>query len=510
MAKLVEVIPNFSEGRRPEVLDEIINAILSVDGVVLLDREMDADHNRAVVTYVGEPQAAAEAAFRGIKKASEVLDMSTHTGEHPRMGATDVCPFVPISEVTTQECIELAKQVGERVGNELSIPIYLYELAATRPERVNLADVRKGQYEGIRDEIETNPDRKPDYGPAKMHLKGGCTAVGVRLPLVAYNVYLDTPHVAIAKKIAKAIRSRSGGFMFCKALGFEIKERNQAQVSMNLVNHKKTPIFRVFEAIKSEADRYGVNVVSSEVVGLVPNDALVQVADFYLKLENFSKDQILEEKLRKEMEAQTTARGLLDFVESVASSSPAPGGGSVSACAGTLAAALTAMVCRLTLGKKKYKDVQDEISETMKTADALKEKLYCLIKEDADAFDAVMAARKLPKVTDKEKEKRLEAIQKSTVVAAEVPLKVMQASLEVLEVARVAAEKGNVNSVSDAGCAALNARSAVLGAYLNVMINLPGIDDEAVRNRLSTSAEQTRIRAEELAQSVYDLVLTKV
>lgn len=510
MAKLVEVIPNFSEGRRPEVLDEIISAILSVDGVVLLDKEMDSDHNRAVVTYVGEPQAAAEAAFRGIKKASEVLDMSTHTGEHPRMGATDVCPFVPISEITTQECIELVKQLGERIGNELNIPIYLYELAASRPERVNLADVRKGQYEGIRDDIETNPERKPDYGPAKMHVQAGCTAVGVRLPLVAYNVYLDTPHVAIAKKIAKAIRSRSGGFMFCKALGFEIKERNQAQVSMNLVNYKKTPIFRVFEAIKSEANRYGVNVVSSEVVGLIPNDALVQVSDFYLKLENFTKDQILEEKLRKEMEAQTTGRGLLDFVESVASSSPAPGGGSVSACAGTLAAALTGMVCRLTLGKKKYKDVQDEISVSMKAADRLKGTLYALIREDADAFDAVMVARKLPKMTDKEKTARLQAIQKATIVAAEVPLKVMKTSLEVLEFAKVAAEKGNVNSLSDAGCAALNARAAVLGAYLNVKINLPGIDDESVRERLAAEAEKVKNEAEEMAQSIYDLVLNKV
>ena len=510
MAKLVEVIPNFSEGRRPEVLDEIINAILSVDGVVLLDKEMDSDHNRAVVTYVGDPQAAAEAAFRGIKKASEVLDLSTHTGEHPRMGATDVCPFVPISEVSTQECIELAKQLGERVGTELEIPVYLYELAATRPSRANLADVRRGQYEGIRDEIETNPDRKPDYGPAKMHIKAGATAIGVRLPLVAYNVYLDTPHVNVAKRIAKAIRSRSGGFMFCKALGFEIKERNQAQVSMNLVNHKKTPIFRVFEAIKSEADRWGINVTSSEIVGLIPNDALIDVADFYLKLENFSKDQILEEKLKKSMETQTTGRGLMDFIESVASSSPAPGGGSVSACAGTLAAALTAMVCRLTIGKKKYKDVQDEISETMKSADALKVKLYALIKEDADAFDAVMAARKLPKDNDKQKETRLAAIQNATITAAEVPLKVMKTSLEVLKIAEVAAEKGNVNSVSDAGCAALNARSAVLGAYLNVKINLSGINDEAVRNRLADDAEKIKNEAEKMSQSIYELVLTKV
>jgi glutamate formiminotransferase/formiminotetrahydrofolate cyclodeaminase len=510
MAKLVEVIPNFSEGRRPEVLDQIINAILSVEGVVLLDREMDADHNRAVVTYVGDPQAAVEAAFRGIKKASEVLDMSTHEGEHPRMGATDVCPFVPISEVTQQDCIELVKQLGERVGSELDIPVYLYELAASRPERVNLADVRRGQYEGMCKEIGTNPDRDPDYGPAKMNIKAGATAIGVRLPLVAYNVYLDTPYVSIARKIAKAIRSRSGGYMYCKALGFEIKERNQAQVSMNLVNYKKTPIFRVLESIKSEADRHGVRVTSSEIIGLVPNDALVAVSDFYLKLENFSKDQILEEKLQKSMEAQTTSRGMLGFMESVASSSPAPGGGSVSACAGTLAAALTAMVCRLTIGKKKYKDVQDAMSDTLKKADALKDKLYGFIQEDADAFDSVMAARKLPKDTDDQKAARLAAIQKTTIIAAEVPLKVMGASLEAIRLAQIAAEGGNVNSVSDAGCAALNGRAAVFGAYLNVMINLPGIDDESVRKRIQGDAEKIKTEAESLAQTIYDLVLSKV
>jgi glutamate formiminotransferase/formiminotetrahydrofolate cyclodeaminase len=510
MAKLVEVIPNFSEGRRPEVLDEIIDAILSVDGVVLLDREMDADHNRAVVTYVGDPQAAVEAAFRGMKKAAEVIDMSTHQGEHPRMGATDVCPFVPISDVSKQEAIELAKQLGERAGGELEIPVYLYELAASRPERVNLADVRKGQYEGIRDEIETNPDRKPDYGPARMNIKAGCTAVGVRLPLVAYNVYLDTPYVSTAKKIAKGIRSRSGGFMFCKALGFEIKERNQAQVSMNLVNYKKTPIFRVFESIKSEADRWGTRVTSSEIVGLVPNDALVAVADHFLKLENFSKDQILEEKLQQSMEAQSTSKGLQGFIDNVASSSPAPGGGSVSACAGTLAAALTSMVCRLTVGKKKYKEVSDEMSETLKAAEELRGQLFSLIREDAEAFDSVMATRKLPKDTDDQKRARLDAIQKATIVAAEVPLKVMRVSLEAIKLAHVAAEKGNVNSVSDAGCAALNGRSAVLGAYLNVMINLPGIDSESERERIKAEAEAIREEAESKAQSVYDLVLTKV
>lgn len=510
MAKLVEVIPNFSEGRRPEVIDEIIEAILSVDGVFLLDKEMDADHNRAVVTFAGEPDPCKEAAFRGIKKASELIDMSTHTGEHPRMGATDVCPFVPISEVATEEAIELAKDLAKRVGDELQIPIYMYELAATRPERENLAEIRKGQYEGIRDEIETVPERKPDYGPAKMHIKAGCTAIGVRLPLVAYNVYLNTGNVTIAKKIARAIRSNTGGYQYCKALGFEIKERKQAQVSMNLVNYLYTPIHRVHETIKSEAQRWGVQATTSEIVGLVPQAALMRVAKHYLALEGFTADQILETKLQQAMEEQQKSRGLKDFVESVASASPAPGGGSVSAAAGALAAALTGMVCRLTVGKKKYEDVKDEIADTMKEADALKDELLALVREDADAFDQVMAAMKMPKISDQDKAARDEALQKATIVAAEVPLKVMKTALKVIDFAEVAADKGNVNSVSDAGCAALNARSAVLGAYLNVKINIPGIEDEAVRNRIGDEAEKVKDEAESKAQKVYDIVLGKL
>ena len=510
MAKLVEVIPNFSEGRRPEVIDAIIQDILSVDGVFLLDKEMDADHNRAVVTFAGEPEACKEAAFRGMKKASEIIDMSTHTGEHPRMGATDVCPFVPISEVTTEEAIELAKDLAKRVGDELQIPIYMYELAATRPERENLAQIRKGQYEGIRDEIETVPERKPDYGPSKMHIKAGCTAIGVRLPLVAYNVYLNTDNVTIAKKIARAIRCNTGGYQYCKALGFEIKERSQAQVSMNLVNYPYTPIHRVYETIKSEAHRWGVRATTSEIIGLVPQAALMRVAKHYLALEGFTSDQILETKLQNAMEEKQKAGGLRDFVESVASASPAPGGGSVSAAAGSLAAALTGMVCRLTIGKKKYEDVQDEIKATMKEADALKDELLGLVREDADAFDQVMAAMKMPKISDTDKASRNEALQKATIVAAEVPLKVMKTALKVIDFAEVAADKGNVNSVSDAGCASLNARSAVLGAYLNVRINIPGIEDESVRNKIGDEAEKVKNEAETKAQKVYDIVLGKL
>ncbi|MBD3402054.1 glutamate formimidoyltransferase, partial [candidate division GN15 bacterium] len=285
MAKLVECVPNYSEGRRPEVIDAICEAITSVEGVTLLDREMDHDHNRAVVTFVSHPDLAVEAAFRGYQKAAELIDMTTHTGEHPRMGACDVCPFIPISDMTVDDAIELAHKLGKKVGEELQIPVYLYEDAATTKKRKNLAKVRQGQYEGIRDSIETDKARKPDYGPAKMNLKSGSTAIGVRFPLVAFNVYLGTNKKWIADNIADAVRSLKGGFRFVKALGFEIKERDQVQISMNLVNYTKTPVFRVFETIRREAERYGVPVTSSEVVGLIPNDAIVDCADFFLRLE---------------------------------------------------------------------------------------------------------------------------------------------------------------------------------------------------------------------------------
>ena len=298
--KLVECVPNFSEGRRPEVLDAIVGAMTAVDGVRLLDSEMDADHNRAVVTIVGEPEAVLEGAFRGMAKAAETIDLTTHEGEHPRMGATDVVPFVPVKDVTMDDCVELARRLGERVGKELEIPVFLYESAATRPARQNLAKVRKGQFEGLRDEMGTNPDREPDFGPNRIHPTAGATAIGARPFLVAYNINLGTTDLSVAKTIAKAIRHSSGGLRHVKAMGFAIKDRNIVQVSINMVNFKGTPLFRVFEMVKSEAERYGVPVIGSEVVGLVPADALVDCAEFYLRLENFKRGQVLENRLSED------------------------------------------------------------------------------------------------------------------------------------------------------------------------------------------------------------------
>jgi glutamate formiminotransferase len=294
LRQIVECIPNFSEGRSPEVMDQIVGAIRSVTGVVLLDRESDADHNRSVVTFVAPPGAA----VAGARKAAELIDLNRHSGEHPRMGATDVIPFVPISGVTMDDCVALARACGERMWNELGVPVYLYEKAATRPDRENLAAVRKGQFEGIRDEIATKESRRPDFGEARVHPTAGITAVGARPALIAYNVNLGTSDVEVANKIARAVRHLSGGLRYVKALGFELKDRGIVQVSMNMVNYEGTPLFRAFEMIKREAERYGVAVVGSEIVGLVPQHALNAVADFYLQLENFSEDQILEHRLQ--------------------------------------------------------------------------------------------------------------------------------------------------------------------------------------------------------------------
>ncbi len=511
MIRLVECVPNFSEGRRKEVIDQILAEITSIPSVTLLDREMDPDHNRAVVTFVCPPEDAVEACFRGIKKASELIDMTTHHGEHPRMGATDVCPFIPISDYSEAEAVELAHQLGKRVGEELNIPVYLYETAATRPERQNLADVRKGEYEGLIEAIENDPDRKPDYGPAKMNLKSGATAIGVRFPLVAYNVYLDTNRISIARKIANAVRFLRGGYRFAKAMGFMISERNCTQVSMNLVKYPQTPVFRVFETIKSEAARYGVNVLSSEIVGLVPQQALFDVADFYLQLENFTAEQVLEEKMRRAGVGGGGAKAeeVKNFYEEVASKSPTPGGGSVAAAAGTMGAALDAMVCRLTIGKKKYKEVEADMERLRDQAEILRVQLQQMIVKDGQAFDGLIAARRLPKDFENEIEARNKAVFEATKTAAAVPLETAKLSKQVMVLAKEIAEKGNVNSISDAGVAALMAKAAIEGAIYNVKINLSGFEDKGFVDHMSKECRELSESSDILAAQIKGIVESK-
>jgi glutamate formiminotransferase/formiminotetrahydrofolate cyclodeaminase len=508
MSKVVECVPNFSEGRDPQKIAAIVAEIEGVTGVQLLDQEMDKDHNRAVITFVGEPEPALEAAYRAVRKATELIDMEKHSGQHPRMGATDVVPFVPVSEVTLEECVELARRLGKRMGEELGIPVYLYEAAATRPERQNLADVRKGEYEGIKTAIESDTERIPDFGPRRTHPTAGATAVGARPYLIAFNVYLGTTNLKVAKEIARAIRFGDGGLRYVKALGFEIKERQQVQVSMNLVNYEKTPIFRAYEMIKSEARRYGVPLVSAEVVGLTPLKALVDVAEFYLGLENFQKSQILEYKLKSPELA--SKQGMRGFLDSVAANSPTPGGGSVAALAGALAGALGAMVCGLTVGKKKYADVSEEMQEILDRVNSLRSELTYMIEKDARGFEEVLRARRMPKSTQFEISQRNKKIEEATLLASEVPLEVMEKAVAVMEFLPVVAEKGNINSISDVGVANLLALSSVKGAMMNVRINLPGLNDEKMRNELQEKAESLLAKARQLHDRTEKIVESKL
>lgn len=513
MKKLVECVPNFSEGRRPEILEAIVNEIQEISGVFLLDKELDADHNRAVVTIVGEPEPTQEAAFRMIKKAADLIDLTVHNGEHPRMGATDVVPFIPIQNMTTDECVQLAKGLGQRVGEELQIPVYLYEDAASRPERKNLAKIRKGQFEGLREEIGTNPERVPDYGPNRIHPTAGATAIGARFFLVAYNVNLDTQDIALAKEIAKKIRESSGGFRCVKAMGFELADRNLVQVSMNMINYTVTSLATVFLTIQEYARQAGVDIVESEIVGLVPKQALVGSVVELLKVKDFNPAQILENRMTDVIEPATEPqRATLlastdaEFLTSLASGSATPGGGSASALAGALAGALATMVCNLTLGKKKYQEVCGEITQVREQAQQLQAQLQNLVAEDSKAFTQVMDAYALPKSTDDEKTSRKEAIQTALKAAVAAPLQVMRHALDVIKLTKPLAERGNLNAITDVGCAVHLASAALAGAALNVRINLSSIKDQTFTDRIDAETRQIQRTADEYTTMILNTV----
>jgi glutamate formiminotransferase/formiminotetrahydrofolate cyclodeaminase len=480
MAKIVECVPNFSEARRPEVVAQIRSAIAAIAGVTFLDQHSDVDHNRTVLTFVGEPEAVEQAAFDAIKTAAQLIDLNHHTGEHPRIGATDVVPFVPISGVTLEECVAMAKRVGERVGKELNIPVYLYEAAAARPDRENLENIRRGQYEGLKAEIESNPDRAPDYGPAKLG-PAGATVIGARSFLIAFNVYLNTNDVEVAKKIAKAVRHSSGGLRYVKAAGFLVE--GQAQVSMNLTNYRKTPLARVVETIRREAARYGCAITKSELVGLTPQDALIDAAQWYLQLDMFESHQILENKLREALSGQPKSIIPNAFLEATAAGSATPGGGAVAALAGALSAALAGMVARLSIGKKKYASVEAQMKDIAARADALRDKLTASIDEDSAAFTEVMSAFKLPKETPEEIAARNAEIQTATQHATIVPLHTARLCLEALGLIHFVAANGNLNAMSDAASAAFMARAAIDAAGMNVRINAATLEDKAQAQR---------------------------
>ncbi len=489
MRNIVECIPNFSEGRRLEVIDEIVAAIRSTWGAVLLDRESDSDHNRSVLTFVAPPERVVDAAIAAARKAAELIDLNHHKGEHPRMGATDVIPFVPIAGVTMADCARLARECGERMWKELGIPVYLYERAAARPERENLASLRKGQFEGIRDEIASTPSRLPDFGEARVHPTAGITAVGARPPLIAYNVNLATSDIEIANRIARAVRHQTGGLRYVKALGFELKDRGIVQVSMNMVNYEGTPLFRAFDLIRREAERYGVAVVGSEIVGLIPQRALNAATDFYLRLENFSEDQILEHRLQSAVETskQSLAESTGTFSEMIAANTPTPGGGSVAAYAAALAAALGRMVCNLTLGKKKYADAEPRVKEISVELERTQARLRALVAEDAASFDAVMEAYRLPKETEEQQSERELRIEAAARQAAGVPMETARCAAEVLKYLGELSKIANQNAFSDIATGGQMALAATKGACYNVGVNLSMLPaEEASRMRSET------------------------
>jgi glutamate formiminotransferase / formiminotetrahydrofolate cyclodeaminase len=509
MKRLIECVPNFSEGRDPAKVDAIVSAMSTVSGVYVLDREMDPDHNRSVITLAGEPEAVAEAALRGIGKAMALIDLTKHTGAHPRVGATDVVPFIPIEGVTIEDCVALAHRTGHQIWARYRIPVFFYEAAARRADRVNLENVRRGQFEGLREEMKHNHDRQPDVGEPKLHPTAGVTVVGARKFLIAYNVNLNTSDVTVANKIAKAIRFSSGGLRYVKSMGVELKARNLAQVSINLTDFEQTPMHRVYEMVKREAERHGAAPVGSEIVGLIPKKAIEMAADFFLQLENFSPAQVFENKLADALSGaplEASKGGKLanlarPFLEAVAAPTATPGGGSVSALAGALAASLGQMVAGLSRKKKSQAAYADRLSTELDSLRRIADLLAEAIDRDAASYDAVMAALKLPQGNAEEVQKREASMQAATKGAANVPLEVAEHTVALFE------RLGQLHAIaaasmrSDLEVARYMAAAGARGALANVEINLDGITDSAYVAEMRSKIALLRERLENAPRS---------
>ena len=551
MTRLVECVPNFSDGRHRAVIDAIARSISGVSGVKLLDVDPGADTNRTVYTFVGPPEAVAEAAYRSAQKAAELIDMSAHRGAHPRIGALDVCPFVPVAEISMQECAELARQVGRRIGSELGIPVYFYEHAASSDERKSLANIRTGEYEGLAQKL-ADPRWVPDAGPSTFNARSGATVVGAREFLLAYNVNLNTRDRRLANEIALNIReggraSRDahgdiirdadgasvktpGRLKAVRAIGWYIEQYRQAQVSINLLDFNTTPLHVVFETARDEAEKMGLIVTGSELVGLTPLTPLIEAGRYFLRKQGKSagvpQRELIETAIRslgldqlapfdpekKVIEYQFKPSAPLmsltctRFVDEVSTESPAPGGGSVAALMGSLGAALATMVANLTVGKKGYEAVWTQMAAVSESGQSLKDRLARAVDEDTEAFNRVMDATRLPKSTPEQQADRSTAIQAASTHAAEVPLQTARLCLDAMALAEQAAVSGNRNAASDAGVAALAARAGVEGAVLNVLINLGSIADASFR--AGCVAEADRLVAE--ARRRCDLVQASV
>jgi len=502
---LVECVPNFSEGRRKEVIDAITDAART-GNVKILDIESDANHNRSVLTFVGDPAAVKEAAMAMSAKAIELIDLNKHSGEHPRMGAMDVIPFIPISGITIEECVQIAKEFARDYADRFKVPVFLYEAAASRPDRRNLADVRKGEFEGLRGEIGRDPNRKPDYGPEAIHPTAGATAIGARQILIAYNINLATTNVEVAKRIAKQVRGRDGGLSAVKALGFELKDRGLTQVSMNMVDYKASQLFKVFELVQNLAEREGVEVAESEIVGLVPSEALTDTARFYLQLHGFKNDQILERKLYETEPRGLAGMTLSEFGAQVASDNPVPGGGSVSAYIISLAASLVSMVAKLTMRKSKPGMNSSDLEPIFAESERLRSMLLSQVDKDSEIFDSLMKAYRLPKETEKDKEVRSKQIQERLKGATEVPLQTADQAARTLSVARRLAGYASMNAISDLETAVDAAYAGFSGALSNVRINLSGINDSEYRKRTETRVDGLQRQVEQDRQGAHSTI----
>jgi len=560
MKQIIECVPNFSEGKDMGVIKQITDQIESVEGIKLLDVDPGKATNRTVVTFVGEPEQVVEAAFRAIKKASEVIDMRHHKGEHPRFGATDVCPFVPVANITMEEVIKYAHKLAERVGNELKIPIYCYENAAFSEKRKNLANCRAGEYEGLKKKL-AEPEWKPDFGPAQFNATAGATAVGARDFLVAYNVNLNTTSVRRANAIAFDIREKGrkkregnpvtgkivkdekgnpvmipGSLKACKAIGWFIEEYGVAQISINLTNISITPVHIAFEEACKKAQERGLRVTGSELVGLIPKKAMIDAGKYFLRKQNrsvgVSESEIIKiaikslglddlkpfnpkEKIIEYLLEDTTQKRLIDFTckefaNETASESPAPGGGSVSAYLGALGVSLGTMVANLSSHKPGWDERWEEFSNWAEKGQVLKDELLYLVDEDTASFNKIMDAFSLPKSTDAEKEARTNAIQEATKYATEVPFRTMQKAYESMEILKAMTITGNPNSVTDAGVGALCARTAVIGAFLNVKINASGLTDKKFVNDIIAKGKDIEEKTKLLESEILAIVEEKI
>jgi glutamate formiminotransferase/formiminotetrahydrofolate cyclodeaminase len=510
MDRLVECVPNFSEGRKPETVERLARAIESVPGAAVLDMHIDADHNRSVITFVADADVVVDAAVKAVALAAELIDLRQHRGEHPRVGATDVLPFVPVRGVTMETCVALAHEAGERIANELHIPVFFYEKAARRSYRTNLEDVRRGGFELLREEISIVEERMPDVGRPRVHESAGACIVGARQFLVAYNINLRTDDLSIARRIARAVRGRDGGLRYLKALGFELRSRGMVQVSMNLVDYEKTQLHEAYEMVEREAARYGVAVAGSEIVGLVPQAAIDASAEYFLRIENYSPGVVLENRIEAAFAGKGEATTIRDFVSDLAGESPTPGGGAAAAHVASMGAALGEMIAHLTTGREKYADVEREVLDVLGLLTPLRERLDQAVAKDSASFERVLAARRHPRSSDEELRARSSHVEEALKGAATVPLEVAGVAVQVLELLETLAEIGNTNALSDAATGAQLSLAAVSSARYNVLVNTAEIEDEEFVIEHRSRADDLLERATEIAGRIEALLLDSI